>query len=84
MASEAAMEYITSLEERLAIQDRNIKDLENHGRTVSIPPTDTATVSTISVTYMGFTRSPLPQDIGNLPLPFFGGNYPIVLLNNIY
>ena len=21
---------------------------------------------------------------GNLPLPFFGGNYPIVLLDNIY
>ena len=34
--------------------------------------------------YMGFTRSPLPQNIGNLPLPFFGGNYPFVLLNNIY
>ena len=23
---------------------------------------------------MGFTRSPLPQNNGNLPLPFFGGN----------
>ena len=33
---------------------------------------------------MGFTRSPLPQNNGNLPLPFFGGNCPIVLLNNIY
>ena len=32
----------------------------------------------------GFTRSPLPRNIGNLPLPFFGGNYPIVLLYNIY
>ena len=31
---------------------------------------------------MGFTRSPLPQNNGNLPLPFFGGNYPIVLLDN--
>ena len=31
---------------------------------------------------MGFTRSPLPQNNGNLPLPFFGGNYPIVLLKN--
>ena len=33
---------------------------------------------------MGITRSTLPQNNGNLPLPFFGGNYPIVLLNNIY
>ena len=33
---------------------------------------------------MRFTRSPLPQNNGNLPLPFFGGNYPIVLLDNIY
>ena len=33
---------------------------------------------------MGFTRSPLPQNNGNLPLPFFGGNDPIVLLDNIY
>ena len=27
---------------------------------------------------------PLPQNIGNLPFPFFGGNYPIVLLDRIY
>ena len=33
---------------------------------------------------MEITRSTLPQNIGNLPLPFFGGNYPIVLLNNMY
>ena len=33
---------------------------------------------------MGFTRSPLPQNIGNLPLPFFGDNYPIVILDYIY
>ena len=33
---------------------------------------------------MGFTRSPLPKNNGNLPLTFFGGNYPIVLLDNIY
>ena len=33
---------------------------------------------------MGFTRSPLSQNNGNLPLPFFGGNYPNVLLDNIY
>ena len=32
---------------------------------------------------MGFTRSPLPQNNGSLPLPFFCGNYPIVLLYNI-
>ena len=32
---------------------------------------------------MGITRSLLPQDIGNLPVPFFCGNYPIVLLHNI-
>ena len=33
---------------------------------------------------MGFTISPLPWNNGNLPLPFFGGNYLIVLLDNIY
>ena len=33
---------------------------------------------------MGITRSTLPRNNGNLPLPFFCGNYPIVLLNNIY
>ena len=33
---------------------------------------------------MGITRSTLPQNNVNLPLPFFGSNYPIVLLNNIY
>ena len=36
------------------------------------------------VVYMGVTRSPLPKNNGNLPLPFFGGNYSIVLLDNIY
>ena len=30
--------------------------------------------------YIGFTRSPLPQNNGNLPLPFFGGNYSIFFL----
>ena len=35
-------------------------------------------------TYMAFTRSPLPRNNGNLPLPSFGGNYPIILLDNIY
>ena len=34
--------------------------------------------------YMGFTHSLLPLNNGNLPLPFFGGDYPIVLLDNIY
>ena len=34
--------------------------------------------------YMGITRYTLPQNNGNLPLPFFVGSYPIVLLNNIY
>ena len=33
--------------------------------------------------YMGINRSTLPQNNGNLPLPFFGGNCTIVLLNNI-
>ena len=33
---------------------------------------------------MGITRSPLPQNNGNLTLTIFGGNYLIVLLNNIY
>ena len=36
------------MEERSEIQDRNIEELENHGCTVSIPPTDTAAASTIS------------------------------------
>ena len=34
--------------------------------------------------YMVMTRFPLPQNNGNLPLPFFGGNYPIIILDNIY
>ena len=34
--------------------------------------------------YIGNTCSTLPQNDGNLPLPFFGGNYPIFLLDNIY
>ena len=33
---------------------------------------------------MGITRYPLPQNNGNLLLPSFGGNYPIILLDNIY
>ena len=33
---------------------------------------------------MEITRSPLPQNNDNLSLPFFCGNYPIVLLDNIY
>ena len=34
--------------------------------------------------WMGMTCSPLPRNIGNLPLPFFGGNYYIVLLDYVY
>ena len=34
--------------------------------------------------YIGFTHSLLPQNNGNLPLSFIGGDYPIVLLDNIY
>ena len=34
--------------------------------------------------YMVIACSLLPKNNGNLPLPFFGGNYPIVLLYNIY
>ena len=33
---------------------------------------------------MVIASSPLAQNNGNLPLPFFSGNFPIVLLNNIY
>ena len=33
---------------------------------------------------MGITRSTLPQNNGNLPLPFFGVNYPIFLLGDMY
>ena len=36
------------LEERSEIQDRKIAELENHGRTVSITPTDTTAASTLS------------------------------------
>ena len=36
------------------------------------------------IEYMVIACSKLPQNNGNLPLPFFGGNYPIVILNNIY
>ena len=35
-------------------------------------------------TWMVITRSLLPQNNVNLPLPFFGGNFPIVILDNIY
>ena len=34
--------------------------------------------------YIGFNRSTLPRNNDNLTLPFFGGNYPIVLQDNIY
>ena len=33
---------------------------------------------------MGKTCSLLPQYNGNLPLPFYGGNYPPVIQHNIY
>ena len=33
---------------------------------------------------MVITRSILLQNNGNIPLPFFGGNYPIIILDNIY
>ena len=33
---------------------------------------------------MGINRSLLPQNIGNLPLAFFCGSYPIILGYNIY
>ena len=33
---------------------------------------------------MVIIRSLLPKNIGNLPLPFCRGNYPIVLRYNIY
>ena len=35
-------------------------------------------------TYIGITCSSLPQNNGNLPSPFFGGNYPIFILDIIY
>ena len=34
--------------------------------------------------YMGINRYPLLKNNGNLPSPFLGCNYPIVLLDNIY
>ena len=34
--------------------------------------------------YMIITRSPLSQNHCNFTLPFFGGSYPIVLLDNTY
>ena len=33
---------------------------------------------------MGIACSMLPLNNGNFPLPFFGGNYPIFLLHNIF
>ena len=33
---------------------------------------------------MGITRYQLPQNNGNLTLPHFDGNYPIVLPDNMY
>ena len=33
---------------------------------------------------LGITRFPLPRNNGNLSLHFFWGNFPIVLLHNIY
>ena len=32
---------------------------------------------------MGIARSILPQNNVNFPLPFFNGNYPIIILDNI-
>ena len=33
--------------------------------------------------YMGITCSPLPQNNGNLPLPFFGGNHSEDILEGV-
>ena len=33
---------------------------------------------------MAINRYILPQNNGNLPLSFSGGNYPIVILDNIF
>ena len=41
-------------------------------------------ISSYLHTYKGITRSTSPWNNGNLLLPFFGGNYSIVLLDNIY
>ena len=41
-------------------------------------------MSDLLTAYKVITFYPLPQNIGNLTLPFFGGDYPIVLLDNIY
>ena len=38
----------------------------------------------VSRPYIGITCYPLPQNNDNLPLPFFGGNYPIFIIDNIY
>ena len=35
-------------------------------------------------TKMGISRSPLPQNNGNLSLTFFGGHFATVILDNIY
>ena len=42
------MEYTAALEERLEIQDRKIEELEDHGCTMSINPTNTAAEITLS------------------------------------
>ena len=64
----------------IAARRRDVmREIAHHQR-----PTPALEHSHYKWAYMGFTRSPLPRNSGNLPLPFFGGNYPIVLLDNIY
>ena len=41
-------------------------------------------VRLVWVTYMGITRSPLPRNTGDLPLPFIGSHYPPPPPDNIY
>ena len=41
-------------------------------------------ISCLSSAYMGITCSPFPKNDGNLSLSFFGVNYPVIPLYNIY
>ena len=50
----------------------------NWGKWGTLPHERTLTAYTVIACFK------LTKNNGNLPLPFFGGNYPIVILDNIY
>ena len=54
------------MQERLAIQEKKIVELENHGHTVSIPPTDTAAVITLLGSSSRSSRSTVDVQIAEM------------------